>query len=222
LSLSLMTTSTAQPVRQALPEGFVYLDEFIPEIVLDIRYFGAHNFIGRPIPGYGSPAAIASIEAATSLRDVQEELAGFGLGLKVFDAYRPQRAVDEFVAWAQDVNEQSMKAEFYPDVDKRLLIEEGYIAAKSSHSRGSTVDLTLVSLREDDYGDPLDMGSHFDYFGPESWPDYPAIGTLQRAHRMLLSVVMTKHGFAPYPMEWWHFTLLNEPYPDEYFDFPIP
>lgn len=222
LSLALMTSTFAEPRRQALPSGFVYLDEFIPDIELDIRYHGSHNFIGKPITGYGSATAILSTEAATALRAVQGELAEFGLGLKVFDAYRPQQAVDHFVAWAKDMDDQAMKAEFYPDVDKHKLFEKGYIAAKSSHSRGSTVDLTIISLHGDDYDTALDMGSPFDYFGPESWPDYPDVSTPQRAHRMLLNAVMTRHGFLPYPQEWWHFTLADEPYPERYFDFPIP
>ncbi|MEM8562323.1 MAG: M15 family metallopeptidase [Pseudomonadota bacterium] len=204
-----------------LPEGFVFLDGFVPGIVLDIRYFSDNNFVGRPIDGYESARAVSTIEAARALRQVQQDLAQFDLGLKVFDAYRPQRAVNEFVRWADNLTDLKTKAAYYPDVDKSQLIPEGYIAARSSHSRGSTVDLTLVATR-DGINTPLDMGSPFDYFGPESWPDYPDLTAQQRANRMLLQSVMTAHGFSPYAQEWWHFTLQNEPFPERYFDFPIP
>ncbi len=222
LGVFAMTTSYAELADSKLPEGFVFLNEAIPDIEEDIRYYSDHNFIGSPIDGYGSSRAILSLRAAQALQAVQEELGEFGLGLLVFDAYRPQRAVDHFVRWARDIDDQKMKTEFYPDVDKHKLFEKGYIAAKSSHSRGSTVDLTIISLHGDDYSAHLDMGSPFDFFGPESWPDFPNINTQQRANRMLLFTVMTKHGFQPYPQEWWHFTFINEPFPDSYFDFAIP
>lgn len=148
-------------------------------------------------------------------------LAPFGLGLKLFDAYRPQRAVEHFVRWARDVNDLRMKAEFYPGVEKRDLLKEGYIAEKSSHSRGSTVDVTLVPLNATRPAQALDMGTPFDWFGPESWPNSPAVTPVQRAHRLLLRMVMEKHGFQPYAQEWWHFTLINEPFPGTYFDFPV-
>ena len=145
----------------------------------------------------------------------------FGLGLKIFDAYRPQRAVDHFVRWAKDIGEVRMKKEFYPNVDKGNLFKEDYIAEKSGHSRGSTVDLTVIGLDAKSGEAELDMGTAFDYFGPQSWPESPVVSAGQRAHRMLLQKLMEKHGFKPYPKEWWHFTLSREPYPDTYFDFPI-
>ena len=206
--------------EDSLPRGFVYLDAIIPTIRFDLRYYGSDNFVGERIDGYAAPKAILTKEAAEALRGVQEELAPFGLGLEVYDAYRPQRAVDHFVRWAKNVDDVKMKAKYYPDVDKRNLFKESYIADKSSHSRGSTVDLTIADLKEPK-GAELDMGGHFDLFGPPSWPDYTGIPASQRAHRLLLRQLMLEHGFAPYPQEWWHFTLKNEPFPDTYFDFPV-
>lgn len=213
--------SQAEGRPGTLPDGFVYLDEKIPDLRLEPRYAGSHNFVGQPIDGYLKPRCILSREAAEALSKVQEELRPFGLGLKVFDGYRPQRAVDHFVRWAENVSDTRMKTEFYPEVDKKNLFRDGYIAAKSSHSRGSTVDLTIVSLAGNDAGGELDMGSGFDFFGPISWPDSPAVASPPRAHRMLLQEVMVKHGFKPYPQEWWHFTLKQEPWPDTYFNFPV-
>ena len=217
--LSAGAGAAGEPV--ALPPGFVYLDAVIPDIRLDLRYCTARNFVGGRIDGYRAPRAILSREAAEALAKVQEELRPFGLGLLVFDAYRPQRAVDHFVRWAQDLQDTRMKAEFYPDVDKQNLFREEYIAARSSHSRGSTVDLTLVALGAPPGDAGLDMGTDFDYFGPESWPDYAGITPARRAHRLLLRSLMLQHGFKPYPKEWWHFTLANEPFPETWFDFPV-
>lgn len=204
-----------------LPKGFVYADEMIPDLRLDLRYAGRHNFVGTPVDGYLKPRCILTREAAEALKKVQEELRPFGLGLEVFDAYRPRMAVEHFVRWARDVKDVRMKSEFYPDVDKKDLFRDGYIAWKSSHSRGSTVDLTIVSLKGDDAGRELDMGSGFDYFGRRSWPDSPAIPSAPRAHRLLLRTLMEKYGFRPYPQEWWHFTLEKEPWPETYFNFPV-
>lgn len=203
-----------------LPQGFVYLDEMIPSLQLDIRYFSKNNFVGEPITGYLQPKAILTHEAALALGNVQKDLADFGLGLKVFDAYRPQRAVDHFIRWAKDLQNERMKKEYYPEVDKRNLFKEGYIAARSGHSRGSTVDLTIISLTATTK-EELDMGGHFDFFGPVSWPNSSLPTVDQRAHRLLLRLLMEKHGFVPYPQEWWHFTLKNEPWPETYFDFPV-
>ena len=213
--------SLAEGPDGTLPKGFVYADEMIPDLRLDLRYAGTHNFVGEPIDGYRKARCILTREAAEALQKVQQELRPFGLGIKVFDGYRPQMAVDHFVRWAGNVQDTRMKAEFYPDVDKRNLFKDGYIAAKSSHSRGSTVDLTIVALGGADAERELDMGSGFDFFGLSSWPDSPQIASPSRAHRMLLRKVMEKCGFKPYPQEWWHFTLKGEPWPETYFNFPV-
>jgi zinc D-Ala-D-Ala dipeptidase len=201
-----------------LPQGFVDVKEIVPTIKLEMRYATNHNFLGRPIDGYIQPKAILTRKAAEALKNVQEDLRPFGLGLKIFDAYRPQRAVDDFYSWSKDATDTNMKKEFYPRLSKIKLFQEGYILTKSGHSRGSTVDLTIISLTD---GRELDMGSGFDFFGKVSWPDNLNISPSQRAHRLLLRALMQKHGFEPYFAEWWHFTLKNEPYPETYFDFPV-
>ena len=206
-------------VVMALPEGFVYIDEVVPGVRQDLRYAGSNNFVGRPVIGYVGHRAILTKEAARALAGVQQDLKAFGLALLVFDGYRPQQAVDDFVAWSKDPYETRMQAEYYPKVEKRLLFPEGYIAERSGHSRGSTVDLTLASANEP--YNPLDMGTHFDYFGPESWPDYPGVIPQQRANRLLLQTLMQQHGFKAYAQEWWHFTYENEPFPDRYFNFVV-
>ena len=214
-----LTSAAAQ--TSTLPKGFVYVDQAIPDIKIDLRYATKHNFVGTPIDGYLQARCILTDKAARALKEVQDELQAFGLSLKIFDAYRPQQAVDHFVRWARDVQDTRMKAEFYPDVEKENLFKEDYIAAKSGHSRGSTVDLTLTSRAARPTDPGLDMGSGFDLFGPESWPASLHVSANARAHRMLLQLLMKKHGFEPYPKEWWHFTLKNEPYPDTYFNFPV-
>ncbi|MFH1913795.1 MAG: M15 family metallopeptidase [Pseudomonadota bacterium] len=208
----------AAPAWAGLPEGFCHADEAVPGVVLDVRYFTSHNFVGVPVDGYEAPRVILTVQAARALAGVQQTLARFGLGLKVFDGYRPQRAVDHFVRWAENLDDTRMKAEFYPDVDKANLFRDGYIAAKSGHSRGSTVDLTIIDAAT---GKPLDMGTAFDFFGPPSWPDSPAMAAQVRANRALLQGIMISHGFRPLAEEWWHFTLEDEPFPDTYFDFPV-
>lgn len=204
-----------------LPEGFVYLKDVAPDIVVDLRYYSGENFIGERIDGYLAPRCILSMQAAVALSKVQGDLRRFGLGLKVFDAYRPQSAVDHFVRWAQDLDDTRMKSRYYPDVDKAGLFEQGYIASRSSHTRGSAVDLTLIALDGEDGARELDMGSGFDFFGRASWPDHSAMSPEQRAHRLLLRMAMMRHGFEPYAKEWWHFMLKPEPFPDIYFDFPV-
>ena len=218
--LSLAAAADAASDRHPLPEGFVFLDEAIPDLVVDLRYATADNFVGRRIDGYRHDHAILSAPAAAALAGVQSSLRPFGLGLKVYDAYRPQRAVDHFVRWGRDLDDRATKADYYPDVAKEDLFTEGYIAARSSHSRGSTVDLTIVYRDEDGSVRELDMGSPYDFFGPVSWPDSPAASAEQRANRLLLQSLMRAHGFAHYPKEWWHFTLVEEPWPETYFDFP--
>lgn len=202
----------------ALPDGFVYFDEISPQTHIDLRYLNSNNFLGRPVNGYFVNRAILTQSAAETLLKVQDELSMYGLGLLVYDAYRPQRAVDDFVSWAGDQKDTKVKPNYYPNVDKSLLLKDGYIAEKSGHSHGSTVDLTLVSIADNK---PLDMGTHFDFFGPESWPNYPNLLSQQKANRLLLRLIMTKYGFKTYPQEWWHFTLENEPYPNTFFDFEV-
>jgi len=222
--LAIIFATTALGYCQAtegLPEGFVYVEEGIPNIRVELRYLTGENFIGRPVDGYIKSRCILTREAAQALKKVQEELNRFGLGLKIYDAYRPQRAVSHFVRWAQDLDDAKMKSVYYPNVAKNELFQKDYIAERSSHSRGSTVDVTIVSIEEPEKEGELDMGTAFDLFDPKSWPDNPSMSSDQRAHRLLLRTLMKKHGFQPYSKEWWHFTLNKEPYPDTYFDFPV-
>jgi len=219
--LLLYAFNTGIVTAAALPSDFVYLDDVVPDIMLDIRYASTDNFIGKPIEGYVKPVAITTSKTASALKNAQADFKRFGLGLKVFDAYRPQRAVDHFVRWAKDWHDTLMKFKYYPQVAKQDLFKEDYIAAKSGHSRGSTVDVTLSYLEANGLAYELDMGTGFDFFDPRSWPEYPDLTVAQRANRMLLQVVMEKHGFKPYPKEWWHFTLKQESYPDTYFNFNV-
>jgi D-alanyl-D-alanine dipeptidase len=200
------------------PEGFVTLNEFLPGAVYDVKYYTGDNFVGTRVDGYAAPKVLVTVEAAKALKAVQADVARFGLSLKFFDGYRPQTAVDHFVRWAADLKDTRTKAAHYPDVDKRNLFRDGYIAARSGHSRGSTVDLTLVDKAT---GKELDMGTPFDFFSPESWPEAAGFPPQVRANRALLRAVMVGHGFKPYEAEWWHFTLREEPYPETYFDFPV-
>lgn len=216
--IGIMLLTCMPSLADELPEGFVYLKDIIPDIDIELRYYSDDNFVGSRIDGYLASRCIITEEAALALQKVQSDLQTFGLGLKVYDAYRPQSAVNHFVRWAEHVEDTKMKSAYYPDVLKENLFEEGYIAEKSSHSRGSTVDVTIISLNT---REELDMGSGFDFFGIESWPDHPHINASQRAHRMLLQVLMSRHGFTHYDKEWWHFTLRKEPFPDQYFDFFI-
>jgi D-alanyl-D-alanine dipeptidase len=210
----------AQPTRaQApLPPGFVDAATVVDGLVVDMRYFGTDNFVGERIDGYERPRCLLSTQAARALAAVQRALAARGLGLKMFDCYRPQRAVAHFVRWGRRVDDVKRKAEFYPDVDKRNLFRDGYIATHSGHSRGSTVDLTLVRRAD---GRELDMGSPFDYLSPRSWPSDRSVSSEAQANRALLAAAMRAGGFRPYAKEWWHFTLANEPFPHSYFDFPV-
>jgi D-alanyl-D-alanine dipeptidase len=200
---------------------FVPLDSVEPTIAVDIRYAGADNFVGAPIEGYDTPTCLVTPRAARALQAAQRELAARRLGLLVFDCYRPQRAVDHFVRWAADLADQATKARHYPRVDKAKLFESGYIAARSSHSRGSAVDLTLVRRGEDGRPTPLDMGTAFDFFDPSSHGDAGDITPAQQRNRSILRGVMERSGFAHYPQEWWHFTLQAERYPSTYFDVPV-
>lgn len=203
------------------------LTDIIPDAILEIRYYSSYNFIGERIPGYQEPVALLTRQAADSLKAVSDELLMQGYRLKIFDAYRPQCAVDFFMEWAEDTADVRMKEYFYPELDKPVLIPQEYIAKKSGHTRGSTVDLTLFDMKTER---EVDMGCTYDYFGVASHPDilpgqevgaYRPITEEHYRSRMILRDAMLRHGFKPYDCEWWHFTLENEPYPDTYFTFPI-
>lgn len=208
----------AQDNAEPVPDYFVELRELIPALHLELRYFSENNFVGRVIDGYHAEKVFMTKEAASALSNVQDEFAAFGLSLKVYDAYRPQPAVDHFVRWAEDLNDKKMKQVFYPSVAKETLFDEGYISARSGHSRGSSIDLTLVDAQT---GEELDMGTPWDFFDLSSWPSYQEISAQARANRNLLAAVMSKHGFAAIRTEWWHFNLEDEPFPDTYFSFPV-
>ena len=197
---------------------FVLLTDAVPDAILEIRYYGTYNFVGTRIDGYEAPIAMLTKKAAKALKAVSDDVMAKGYRLKIYDAYRPQKAVDHFVRWAADVADTTMKYCFYPNLDKSVLFEQEYIMEKSGHTRGSTVDLTLFDMAT---GKELDMGGTFDWFGEESHPDYRGITDEQYAHRMILRTAMLSHGFKPLDSEWWHFTLADEPYPDTYFTFPL-
>lgn len=216
-SLWLLSACSSLDIDQ-IPAEFVELRQLRPDILQEVRYAGQDNFVGEPITGYQQANIWITRAAGEALADVQQRLQGYGLGLKVFDAYRPQQAVDHFVRWAEDLDDQRMKARYYPDVDKANLFRDGYIASRSGHSRGSTVDLTLVEL---DSGSELDMGTPWDFFDLASWPDSDRVTAQQQANRLLLRTVMLDAGFRPLSTEWWHFTLGDEPFPDTYFNFPL-
>ena len=198
--------------------GFVLLADYVPGIVQEIRYYSTYNFVGDRVDGYEAPCALLTIEAARAVKTISNRANVMGYRLKVFDAYRPARAVRHFVLWGIEDLDQRMKPFFYPELEKQELFEEGYIASQSSHSRGSTIDLTLLDMNT---GMELDMGSPFDYFGEISHPDYKGITEEQYSNRMLLRNLMVENGFVPIDCEWWHFTLKDEPYPDTYFEFPV-
>ncbi|MBT8319203.1 MAG: M15 family metallopeptidase [Gramella sp.] len=204
--------------KDGIPDSFVYLDEQIPDIVYEIRYAGENNFIGKPVAGYDSPRAILSKEAANALAKVQKELIQKDHMLKVFDAYRPQRAVEHFVEWARDRTDTLKKSEYYPDVAKSNLFEAGYISSRSGHSRGSTVDLTIIDVEN---CKEVDMGGSYDFFGEISHHNSTQITPGQKQNRELLRLTMRKYGFRSYSEEWWHYTYDAEPFPDTYFDFPV-
>jgi D-alanyl-D-alanine dipeptidase len=227
--------SACSPTDDSSP--FVTLTDAVPDAILEIRYFGTYNFVGTRIDGYLEPTALLTRQAADSLRAVSDDVIRLGYRLKIYDAYRPQRAVDHFVRWAADVPDTLMKRYFYPDLDKSVLFDQEYIMAKSGHTRGSTVDLTLFDMQTEK---EIDMGGTFDWFGPESHPDFcgnPISGEYtadnhkspvgrsitpeQFANRQILREAMLRHGFKPLDSEWWHFTLRDEPFPDTYFTFPV-
>ena len=200
------------------PSDFVLLADYVPAVVQEIRYYSTYNFIGDRIDGYEEPCAILTRQAARALKVVSNEMNVMGYRLKIFDAYRPACAVKHFVLWGIEDTDIRMKPYFYPDLQKQELFMKGYVASKSSHSRGSTVDLTLLDMRT---GKELDMGSPFDMFSEVSHPDYTGITAEQYDNRMLLRNAMIRNGFDPIDCEWWHFTLKDEPFPDTYFEFPV-
>ena len=203
---------------QKLPNGFVYLEDVDASIQKELRYLSNNNFIGRKIDGYKNNCVIITEQAAHQLKKVQTELLKKGLSLKVFDAYRPQEAVNHFVKWAKVLSDTLMKQEYYPKVPKSQLFNQGYIASKSGHTRGSTVDLTIIDAKT---GKELDMGSPYDFFGVQSHPLHSNLSKEQKENRMLLRKVMLENNFKPYENEWWHFTLRNEPFRNTYFNFSV-
>jgi len=236
------TTIQAETKNVNLPSGFVYLDEIDPSISLDMRYFGDHNFVGRRIEGYKAQRCILTKEAASALSDVQKELKEFSMALKIYDCYRPQAAADDFLAWSKDLSDLKMKKEFYPKLDKKTIYDRGFIATKSGHSRGSAVDLTIVSLpeqKQEEYlsgqklkecqlaqkkrfkDNSIDMGTGYDCFDSLANTANPDIGSEQKRNRLLLRSLMEKHGFKNAWGEWWHFKLVNEPFPDTYYNFEV-
>ncbi len=237
--LAMAVLSSCVTKTDSVPASFVRLAEAVPDAILEIRYYSTYNFIGDRIDGYEKPTALLTVEAAKALKAVSDDVKAQGYRLKIFDAYRPQRAVTHFMNWAKAVEDTRMKPYFYPNLDKSVLFAQGYIAKKSGHSRGSTVDLTLFDIAAEK---DVDMGSTFDWFGEESHPDWcgkpdtqeytgdyldntPAkggkINAAQFHNRMILRTAMMRHGFKPLAKEWWHFTLANEPYPNTYFDHPV-
>ncbi|NJC65877.1 M15 family metallopeptidase [Planosporangium flavigriseum] len=234
-------TAGAGPGEHA-PAGFVALSDVDPTIMQDIRYATDHNFVGRPIDGYVEPLCILTRQAAEALHRVQTAARAHGYGVKVYDCYRPQRAVDDFVRWSRRFDEQKTKAEFYPKLDKSELFNQGYIAGPTTHSSGSTIDLTLVALpahtqRPYVDGEQLlpcsapadqrfpdnsaDMGTGFDCFDSLAHTLDPRITGPAMEHRLLLKQLMQDAGFKNYSSEWWHYSLTQEPYPRKYFDFPV-
>jgi D-alanyl-D-alanine dipeptidase len=249
LILLILTTALSFPLlaqayecADKMSDNFVDIQKVIPDVIMDIRYYGEHNFLGKRVDGYLAPKCFLTNEAAQALAGVQKDLAPYSLTLKIYDCYRPQRAVDHFVRWAKEIENTKTMREFYPTIDKRNLFKDGYIDSKSGHSRGSTVDLTIVpspTPKQADYipgqqlfecfmhaekrfrDNSIDMGTGFDCFHELSNTANAKIGHQQKINRLLLKSLMEKHGFKNYDMEWWHYTLKNEPYPDTYFNFVI-
>ena len=198
---------------------FVVLSDVVPGVLLDIRYYSSYNFVGERIDGYEAPCALLTGQAAAALKEAAAWFLQQGFRFKIYDAYRPQRAVDHFLRWAENSADTRMKADFYPKIDKSQIVPRGYILKKSGHSRGSTVDLTLVDAAT---GQDVDMGGPFDLFDELSHPSCTnGVTARQTENRMLLRRGMTAHGFMPIEEEWWHFTLKDEPFPHTYFDFPV-
>jgi D-alanyl-D-alanine dipeptidase len=213
-----LNESTKEIVKAGLPEGFVYIDELIPDCIIDAKYFGSDNFMGRPAAGYEKPLVVCSSEVASGLVSAADDLRKEGYVLKIFDSYRPQSAVDDFVGWASNPKDETEKEEHYPNVEKSDLIRDGYIASHSGHTRGAAVDLTLVRLET---GEELDMGTCFDFLDVLSRHGAAGLTEEQENNREILKEAMTEAGFKPYKNEWWHYSIETEPHPDTYFDFPV-
>ena len=207
-----------RPEKTLDSSGFVMLADYVPHSIQEIRYHSSYNFIGERVDGYEEPCAFITLDAARALKSASNELYVMGYMLKIFDAYRPARAVKHFVLWGIEDQDIRMKQYFYPDLEKQELFMRGYIAKESSHSRGSAVDLTLLDMAT---GREVDMGSPFDFFGEISHTDYTGITEEQYNNRMMLQRAMVRNGFRTIDCEWWHFMLADEPYPDTYFDFPV-
>lgn len=237
--MTILSSDITTSSNTTAPTGFVHLEQVIPDAILEIRYYSTYNFVGERIDGYERPTALLTVDAANALKAVSDDVRALGYRLKIFDAYRPQRAVIHFMNWAKVPDDMRMKSFFYPNLDKSDLFARGYLVEKSGHSRGSTVDLTLFDMATEK---EIDMGGTFDWFGKESHPDWcgnpetgeytgefagstpPSdgkINSVQFQNRMVLRQAMIRHGFRPLAAEWWHFTLENEPYPDTYFDHPV-
>jgi D-alanyl-D-alanine dipeptidase len=213
-----MNVSTAEVHKDGLPEGFVYIDELIEDCIADAKYWGTDNFAGRRIDGYESPLVVMTREAAACCVRAADILRGRGYWLKIYDAYRPQRAVDDFARWVADVNDIRRKPIHYPRVDKKDFFALGYVAERSGHTRGSAVDLTLVDAQT---CQELDMGTVFDFMDPRSHIAAQGLTDQQEANRAILRDAMMASGFEAYAFEWWHFSLRQEPYPETYFDFSV-
>jgi len=234
--------NTVNCFADALPEGFVYLSDVAPIIQQEMGYAGNHNFVGRPIRGYAFPTCILTSNTAKALQRIQEDLSKKNLSLKVYDCYRPTRAVDDFIEWSQQPDDQLMKQEFYPRIDKQNVFKLGYVASCSGHSRGSTVDLTIIRAHAKPSAiyvpgqalvscfapynkrfkdNSLDMGTGYDCLDSTAYPGDKTVDSVAIANRLLLRKMMMQAGFEPYEKEWWHFTFKEEMYPDTYFNFLI-
>jgi D-alanyl-D-alanine dipeptidase len=218
LSVVIVLPKANPSVAQDHPEAFVDVSDIVPDLIIDMRYFSSHNFVGKQIDGYETPVCYLTKQAGKALAQAASEALSLGYALKVFDCYRPARAVAHFVRWARDLEDIATKAEFYPSVEKKHLFRDGYIASRSGHSRGSTVDVTLVRGFD---GQEVDMGTSYDFFSTKSWPSDRSVSVEAQKSRELLGELMRRNGFDAYDKEWWHFTLRHEPFPDTYFDFVV-
>lgn len=215
------STPMLSPAKTPEEAGLVDIRRWVPDIAEDIKYAGSDNFVGAPVDGYLAPKCFLLQPAAKALAQVERELRPRHLRLQLFDCYRPVRAVKHFVRWAADLSDQRTKAAHYPALDKHALLGD-YIAPVSGHSRGATVDLTLLQCNADDtHCLPLDMGTGFDFFGPQANTDSAQATPAQHANRALLRAAMERGGFRNYPMEWWHYTLTPGPATDTIYDVPV-